>query len=204
ILAAMLLPALQQARESAKSVKCVNNQKGMISCTLMYIDDNNGVCTPPRWWANSPALPDQYWILRLEKYAGTNFCQMNPPEDAKNRLAKSIWVCPSVVLPNDFQWWLTGYGMVLALPPMTQADGQKWGTWEITAPVWGRIRQPAGAPVFADALDTEWHVTDGTYLNTRHSGRASRSCADGHVDSVTKNEAKARFEQSSYKLNGTY
>ena len=47
ILASMLLPALQRARESAKSIKCVNNQKGMISYAQMYVDDHNGVCTPP-------------------------------------------------------------------------------------------------------------------------------------------------------------
>lgn len=128
---------------------------------------------------------------------------MNPPETGKAGLAKSIWVCPSLVLENDFQWWITGFGMNLALPPITLESSQ-WGTWESSAPVWGKIRQPASAPVFADAYDHEWHIGDGSYLYPRHSNRASRSYADGHVDTLTLDEATARLGQSSYKLNGSY
>ena len=40
ILAAMLLPALQQARESAKRASCVNNLKSCGSFAQQYADDN--------------------------------------------------------------------------------------------------------------------------------------------------------------------
>ena len=40
ILAAMLLPALQQARERARSIKCVNNQGGLVRALHSYISDN--------------------------------------------------------------------------------------------------------------------------------------------------------------------
>ncbi|NLF15766.1 MAG: DUF1559 domain-containing protein [Lentisphaerae bacterium] len=40
ILAAMLLPALAQAREKARSISCVNNLKQMALGCLMYTDDN--------------------------------------------------------------------------------------------------------------------------------------------------------------------
>ena len=42
ILASMLLPALSKAREKARAVSCLNNQKQCGLGFLMYADDNNG------------------------------------------------------------------------------------------------------------------------------------------------------------------
>ena len=43
ILASMLLPALQQAREKARSTSCVNNMKQCAQATILYSDASNGV-----------------------------------------------------------------------------------------------------------------------------------------------------------------
>jgi prepilin-type N-terminal cleavage/methylation domain-containing protein/prepilin-type processing-associated H-X9-DG protein len=43
ILAAMLLPALDNALESAKTIACTNNLKQFSMATRMYIDDSNGI-----------------------------------------------------------------------------------------------------------------------------------------------------------------
>ena len=40
ILAAMLLPALNNARSKAKQIQCVNNQKQLMSAQLQYTSDN--------------------------------------------------------------------------------------------------------------------------------------------------------------------
>ncbi len=42
ILAAMLLPALSKARERAKTIKCTNNIKGMVTTALMYSQEYDG------------------------------------------------------------------------------------------------------------------------------------------------------------------
>lgn len=42
ILAAMLLPALQQARDRARSTQCANNFYSIGKAGLMYNDDNKG------------------------------------------------------------------------------------------------------------------------------------------------------------------
>jgi prepilin-type N-terminal cleavage/methylation domain-containing protein len=44
ILSALLLPALAQAKNSAKSVKCISNLKQMGLATQLYWDENNGQC----------------------------------------------------------------------------------------------------------------------------------------------------------------
>ena len=41
ILAALLLPALKKARETAQSISCTNNQKQLLTGTLYYISDFN-------------------------------------------------------------------------------------------------------------------------------------------------------------------
>jgi prepilin-type N-terminal cleavage/methylation domain-containing protein len=61
ILASMLLPALQQARETAKASNCINNLGSISKAFLLYADDNLGVLPPYRdngkpvehWW-NDP------------------------------------------------------------------------------------------------------------------------------------------------------
>ena len=44
ILAAMLLPALQQARERAKQGQCTNNLKQCVQVMLLYANDYKGAC----------------------------------------------------------------------------------------------------------------------------------------------------------------
>ena len=46
ILAAMLMPALQQARATAKASQCMNNFKTIGNAAMMYADGNNGQALP--------------------------------------------------------------------------------------------------------------------------------------------------------------
>jgi prepilin-type N-terminal cleavage/methylation domain-containing protein/prepilin-type processing-associated H-X9-DG protein len=46
ILAAMLLPALSRARDKALTISCLNNQKELTLCCVMYAHDNNDLLPP--------------------------------------------------------------------------------------------------------------------------------------------------------------
>ena len=55
ILASMLLPALNRAREKARAVSCASNLKQLGTIFLQYVNDNKGMllgyqATPERYW----------------------------------------------------------------------------------------------------------------------------------------------------------
>jgi len=52
ILAAMLLPALAQAKAKARRIKCVNNQKRIGICFQLYADDNGDKYPVHKGWAD--------------------------------------------------------------------------------------------------------------------------------------------------------
>ena len=59
ILAAMLLPALNQAREKAKAISCTSLMKQLHMPEAMYQEDNQGYCTAQKQggvWESSPGV----------------------------------------------------------------------------------------------------------------------------------------------------
>lgn len=67
ILASMLLPALNQARDTAYKSACVNNLKQLASSSLLYIDDYNGTL-----FADETNYPEYYDLLMDGKYLPVN------------------------------------------------------------------------------------------------------------------------------------
>jgi prepilin-type N-terminal cleavage/methylation domain-containing protein len=57
ILAAMLLPALARAKETAKRISCLSNIKQLSLAAHIYVDDNQGAY-PPRY--NPPTVPSRW------------------------------------------------------------------------------------------------------------------------------------------------
>jgi len=98
ILASMLLPALNKAREQAKSIRCTGNLKQIGSGVLMYSDDSKGWL--PIW--NKPATDasqGQYaaaWKYEISPYLGLNIPSNYYNEDA--RLGMGTFLCPSFIV----------------------------------------------------------------------------------------------------------
>ena len=94
ILAAMLLPALQQARERAKSISCVNHLKNLGTASIQYGDDNTDYI--PFGYDQSKNGYDGYgtpaqplWSIRIAPYLG--YQRSTDP-------TKSYWELPN---PGD-------------------------------------------------------------------------------------------------------
>ncbi len=71
ILAALLLPALAKAKEKAKAVNCLSNQKQIALATKMYVDDSTGMFMPLWVQPGNPVFPP--W-----NYDGGTFIVQNP------------------------------------------------------------------------------------------------------------------------------
>ena len=69
ILAAMLLPALQQARDRAKYISCVNNFGSIGKANLQYCDESKGQIMP-YWNGGRSDKSSGYWAGELMQYRG--------------------------------------------------------------------------------------------------------------------------------------
>ena len=98
ILAAMLLPALQQARDRAQGTKCVGNLKQMVNTCSLYLNDNRNF-----WPSPNGSSPGSFgtkfaygsWVSRL------SYARYLPNYYALARTAKNRpgWIsCPAMPL----------------------------------------------------------------------------------------------------------
>ena len=99
ILAGMLLPALNKAREKAKTISCAGNMKQQGLAELMYIGDYNDYfpAVPERafcaWLSTAeymPRLLNPYLPGDLDNHASW------PAKDGMN----GAWRCPAVAVPH--------------------------------------------------------------------------------------------------------
>ena len=109
ILAAMLLPALNQARAKAKGITCVNNLKQMMTYTAIYQDSYDGkIMTEAPTWSgamgyagilsedspkqfmcpeadSSPESTGKEWDVLYNYAYGCNYSGRLVDEDGKNK-----------------------------------------------------------------------------------------------------------------------
>ena len=75
ILMAILMPALKLAREQARAVNCLANQRSLGQAYVMYADENGG-SMPAGWAAYAPVNGVAPWVMPPLDYAGTQIVQM--------------------------------------------------------------------------------------------------------------------------------
>lgn len=80
IMAALLMPAMLQARDSARTATCMSNQKQLALAEIMYSEDYGGYDTY-RWAPGSQAEWDRntWWMRALRgKYGGASYLPALP------------------------------------------------------------------------------------------------------------------------------
>jgi len=89
ILASMLLPALNQARERARTTSCLGNQRQLGLAINQYTGDNRDYY--PYLWLQTAS--DTTWVNLLLPYAGVNWSKGN---------GLKIFKCPSDKITRDY------------------------------------------------------------------------------------------------------
>lgn len=171
ILASMLLPALNKARESAKRINCTGNEKQIGLAIMNYVDDSDGFYIQCMTSAAEGYHP--YWneCLYNNKYAPQN-----------------IFSCPS--MPLKAEWYnYIHYGINYRL-------GSASTTWRVSKfkkpsklICLGDSRRCDGTGAINPELQGFWRIdpyemkanTSYGYPDIRHSRSINILWVDGHV-----------------------
>ncbi|HCE45246.1 MAG TPA: hypothetical protein DET40_17035 [Lentisphaeria bacterium] len=185
ILAAMLLPALQTARKTAKSVVCLGNLKQAYTAGLEYGSD----------FDNLMHLKGQTTIFESD---GVNrYYDWARPLTKMGYLTTSslyqMGGCPTGKLPYA---WNAGYGVSMSPNntdnPVTEISS---GGWYVMRSLL-RLRKPDKCPYISDSACTWSTNTSGQYweitwdssfgfgLGLRHFRKANSAFFDGHAESL--------------------
>ena len=206
ILAAMLLPALGKAKDKAKTIACVNNNKQIALSFVMYAGDNNDYL-PPLNTGTWPAFTTNWWpkIIDEAKYL------------TSSTVSNNVWRCtavrnedidPGVV--NYFKSPCEGYGPLegnsLAAGVIRYGknpDGSNLGSQKLSAikrasQIWmiGDVGYPKSGvttdkqpAAYYTEISTKqpsvgggWTAAPYKQPAVRHGGRAVFSFCDGHVE----------------------
>lgn len=190
ILAAMLLPALNQAREKARRTTCVNRLKQMGTAVVLYANASQDFLFP-----YYIAATGQQWMTNSLLLSGLGF---NAPLVSYDDLVRGPFRCPSV-----------DAGL------QVNAEGAKATNYAVNGLAFNvrtkinLFRMPQSLFTF---LDADWVDAGGYYLKCggdyqtsknrmafRHAGSLGIAFLDAHVKSFSRQQCLALFEQ-----NGAY
>ena len=207
ILAAILLPALNSARERGRSASCINNLKQLASAMSQYNNDNDDY-QAYSFFENGGKL--SAWNLVFMPYLGIS--NSNPDQGRANPFVQPIFMCPSN--PIDEQPKLMGhytsYAVNGRVPGMTgdgggvpdRIFGWKSGTQNTKPIKIISLKKPSTVMAIADVA----HITKGEIshvaiwswdsartdakdlkdnkrIDCRHSNAFNLAYCDGHVGS---------------------
>jgi prepilin-type N-terminal cleavage/methylation domain-containing protein/prepilin-type processing-associated H-X9-DG protein len=116
IIASMLLPALNKARDKARAISCTNNLKQLGLALMFYVDDSDGFFT----WLDVKQPSSLFWHQILHNYMPTSVIY----DYSKGR--KSILYCPGGAYANTsgvISRYLTSYGPMYYGPMNDSRNG---------------------------------------------------------------------------------
>jgi prepilin-type processing-associated H-X9-DG protein/prepilin-type N-terminal cleavage/methylation domain-containing protein len=200
ILAAMLLPALNQARDKAKSISCVSSLKQIGIGYQMYVDDNDGTLLP------SKTANKSVWVSIIAPYLGYKGIGRNgvfPSEPEIMKKKGVLWGCPSWLGKNAYS---NGYGINSSvLRPVDGTTNLYLGSTGGTYVKLNMIKNMTKRAVLGDsdewgliswstpaAANYGFYVWNGTAsygAPNRHATRSNYLFFDGHAAALDRSQA---------------
>ncbi len=202
ILAAMLLPALNRARENARGSQCINNQKQAILAQIQYSNDFRGYFIGYMQNANNDTAAG-LWVSIL-----TNSPSSNGTYNVSGGgyLPKASLQCPSSPNTTPFSTWASTFGIETnggwtgdrADRLGSYINRQYPGPPEYYTLIPARMKKPGDAMIFADTYRSATGkpfprfsyngLTETAAVFAPHNDRISAAFGDGHAAIHTGNE----------------
>jgi prepilin-type N-terminal cleavage/methylation domain-containing protein/prepilin-type processing-associated H-X9-DG protein len=173
ILAALLLPALARARQSARSTQCLSQMRQIGLAVCLYADDNGDEFPRSQHSAFTHAQPT--WGRALAPQLGLDAATWT-------NLLRSLYHCPSDRRTNG---WSYGLNVYFELGPEDDYEG-KPQTWRRA----GAVPRPSGTVLFAENASAADHIMPNFWTaaqdavdvaSRRHGRRSNYAFVDGHA-----------------------
>jgi prepilin-type N-terminal cleavage/methylation domain-containing protein/prepilin-type processing-associated H-X9-DG protein len=186
ILASMLLPALNQAREKAKQISCANNVKQIGSSFLFYVNDYDEHLPSP-YWSYKATTTTQDWYYQdgiVNDYLG---------KGKTTRTMLNLFVCPtySAAKMADLAgagWLGTTYGEnSIAINGWVPTNPSSWAYTQRGRKL-SRLNSPSRGCMIQENKGhgiTEFGSTSSTSghsPNFVHNKKSNAVLFDGHVE----------------------
>jgi prepilin-type N-terminal cleavage/methylation domain-containing protein/prepilin-type processing-associated H-X9-DG protein len=185
ILAAMLLPALRNAKERSKQAVCLNNLKQLYLSWISYANDHNGV--PPQAYnfnVNDPCYGPWWSCMYAYRYLTQPNGAQWVPLSEKN----GIMMCPSVKGDPYYYWNLNP--LTINWPECSYGVNLNASSSWPREKNWQRLLRPTETLLFADCtrqfdsflVYAGSLATGNPQLSTRHAGGLNIMYCDGHAE----------------------
>ena len=205
ILASMLLPALNKARDKAKAISCASNLKQVSLAAKMYVNDFSEV-----FGVQVTGGPIDNWVryvdLLYEDMDGKKMGYLSNP---------NTFVCPSYT-PYKYSDRYRVYGMVYRdkFYDTGALTTRKIGSHYEISLNFKKIKKTSRQLLFVDSANAEEKKQDSmiwTYVmksigvHLRHGNRANAAMADGHVESLdTGGLREINNVSNKFRLSSAY
>ena len=178
ILAALLLPALARAKESARSIQCLNHLRQISLATRLYAEENDDLF--PRSQHSAFANRQLAWERALAPALGGN-----SGSTAWTNLLQTIYHCPNDKKPGHLSY---GFNYYLEVGEEDDYPG-KPQTWR----KFSQIPKPSTTIMFTELDVAADHVmpalcwmtiadAENEVASQRHKQKSNYAFVDGHGD----------------------
>ena len=129
LLISILLPALKKAREAARAISCLNNQKHMSLCMTMYLNDHHGHFPIYKISVTPPTNGRMYWNDLLKRYINED---VPVPGSSPNS-----WFMDVSPLPESFKC----PSLIASDAPSTHYSGIGYNNYGLGQDLWAGWRR---------------------------------------------------------------
>ncbi|RRK01366.1 prepilin-type N-terminal cleavage/methylation domain-containing protein [Opitutaceae bacterium TAV4] len=180
ILAGILVPVLNHARASARSLTCISNLRSAHQRLVLYAADHKGRFPAPSGKnLDHPDNPDdESWWAVIQKYFQTRY---TTPKPGQTDFALNPWYCPAAAdtypigVNRTFPLNTDGTGSTEYFIPEQNA---KWSQTLIVADGTARSGSSDANVSFTTTSGSKHYLAA---LDPRHNGRINGLFLDGHI-----------------------